>query len=204
MYLQTHSYMQSGITIASRAGPAGARAVPLPAAVPAPAALVPHQHAGVHGGPRHLGGRGSTHRGRLRPHSRHPDYTRCPGVRAGRYHPFVTSCLLARELHLSGYLLTAESISSPKCNIVAHKDSYLIGCVCKLADKEAILETLTVAELAALLTAMQLMPRLRGQPATKDKLLDTLREAMQAQPAHADHQKVSCTELGQPQCSGHC
>ena len=62
------------------------------------------------------------------------------------------------------------------------------------------METLTVAELAALLTAMQLMPRLRGQPATKDKLLSTLREAMQAQPAHADHEKVSCIQLGQPQC----
>ena len=47
---------------------------------------------------------------------------------------------------------------------------------------------------------MQLMPRLRGQPATKDKLLGTLREAMQAQPAHADHQKVRFTELGKLHC----
>ena len=76
----------------------------------------------------------------------------------------------------------------------------MIGCVCIVADKEAILETLTVAELAALLTAMQLMPRLRGQPATKDKLLDTLREAMQAQPAHVDHQKVGRAELCKPPC----
>lgn len=38
---------------------------------------------------------------------------------------------------------------------------------------------------------MQLMPRLRGQPPTKDKLLATLREAMDAQPAHADQQKAS-------------
>ncbi len=57
-------------------------------------------------------------------------------------------------------------------------------------DKDAILETLTVAELAALLAAMQLMPRLRGQPPTKEKLLDTMREAMSAQPAHADQLKV--------------
>ena len=56
---------------------------------------------------------------------------------------------------------------------------------------------MTVAELAALLTAMQLMPRLRGQPATKDKLLGTLREAMEAQPAHADHEKVRRTEPGE-------
>ena len=58
------------------------------------------------------------------------------------------------------------------------------------ADKDAILETLTVAELAAMLTAMQLTGRLRGQPPTKDKLLGTLRQAMAAQPAHADQQKV--------------
>ena len=57
-------------------------------------------------------------------------------------------------------------------------------------DKEAILETLTVAELAALLAGMQLAPRMRGQALTKEKLLATLREAMQAQPAHADQQKV--------------
>ncbi len=68
------------------AGPAGARAVPLPAAVPAPAALVPHQHAGVHGGPRHLGGRGSAHRGWVCPDGRRPNHTRCAGLRAEHCH----------------------------------------------------------------------------------------------------------------------
>ncbi len=53
------------------------------------------------------------------------------------------------------------------------------------------METLTVADLAALLTAMQSVPRMRGQAATKEKLLSALREAMEAQPAHADQQKVS-------------
>ena len=53
------------------------------------------------------------------------------------------------------------------------------------------METLTVADLAALLTAMQSVPRMRGQAATKEKLLFALREAMEAQPAHADQQKVS-------------
>ncbi len=42
------------------------------------------------------------------------------------------------------------------------------------------------------------MPRLRGQPPTKDKLLDTMREAMSAQPAHADQQKVSLFILSCP------
>jgi len=53
------------------------------------------------------------------------------------------------------------------------------------------METLTVADLAALLAAMQSVPRMRGQAATKEKLLSALREAMDAQPAHADQQKVS-------------
>ena len=53
------------------------------------------------------------------------------------------------------------------------------------------METLTVADLAALLAAMQSVPRMRGQAATKEKLLSALREAMEAQPAHADQQKVS-------------
>ena len=66
----------------------------------------------------------------------------------------------------------------------------VIRWYCARTDKDAILETLTVAELAALLAAMQQMPRLRGQALTKDKLLAALRQAMDAQPAHADQQKV--------------
>ena len=57
------------------------------------------------------------------------------------------------------------------------------------------METLTVAEIAALLAAMQLMPRMRGQPLTKDRLLATLRQAMDAQPVHVDQQKVRINHL---------
>lgn len=62
-----------------------------------------------------------------------------------------------------------------------------------MTDKEAILETLTVAELGALLATMQLTPRMRGQAPTKEKLLATLRGAMQAQPALAQREKVCIT-----------
>ncbi len=61
------------------------------------------------------------------------------------------------------------------------------------ADRRAIIETLTVAELLALLSTLGLTPKGRapyGVP--RSKLLDTLLEAMDVQPVHANQIKAGC------------
>lgn len=61
--------------------------------------------------------------------------------------------------------------------------------LCDAADRRALVESLTVPELAALLSRLALLPkRAAGRP----RLLAAALEALEAEPALPDMQKVPC------------
>lgn len=60
-----------------------------------------------------------------------------------------------------------------------------------LAEKKAVLETLTVAEMSSLVQSLGLMQKGRGSGAQRSRLLSLLAEALEATPVHANNVKVS-------------